>query len=95
MKIDLMKNVPRSRLEFERHANILRESLRDKRLQFAPHLRGAMMSVNRVRNLPNGRLDLLSIDESARNQMNTLAHMMATFGRTGVDPDESEPDDVG
>jgi hypothetical protein len=74
-------STPMTRADFEDRMNILREQLRLGRMHFARGLRGPD-SLLKVRKLPNGRIDLLSIDESARLQANMM-HQMMTGGFGG------------
>lgn len=69
---------PSTRAEFEERMHVLREHIQERRIRFAEGLR-VQDSLIRVRLLPNGRIDLLSIDESARLQANML-HQMETGG---------------
>lgn len=71
-------STPTTRADFEDRMNVLREQLRLGKMRFARGLRGPD-SLLKVRKLPNGRIDLLSIDESARLQANMM-HQMATGG---------------
>jgi hypothetical protein len=61
---------PSTRAEFERNFHILREQMRQGRYHIA---RGISLGIEKVRYLPNGRIDFLSVDESARLQANTAA----------------------
>lgn len=76
----MVKNIsrmstPMTRVDFEERINLVREQLRLGKMHFARGLRGPD-SLLQVRKLPNGRIDLLSIDESARLQANTMYQMM-------------------
>ena len=59
---------------FERGANLLKESIENQRISFGQgvsyHLADSLM---RVRMLPNGRLNLGTIDESVRSTFHMLA----------------------
>jgi hypothetical protein len=79
-------STPSTRAEFEERLNVLREQLRLGKMHFAEGLRGPD-SLLKVRKLPNGRIDLLSIDESARLQANMM-HQMITGG-FGADFDDA------
>lgn len=68
-------SVPMTRVDFEERMNVLREHMRLGKMHFARGLRGPD-SLLQVRKLPNGRIDLLSIDESARLHANTTYQMM-------------------
>jgi hypothetical protein len=60
---------PSTRAEFEERMQIVREQLVQGKLMFSKGLRGPE-SLLKVRLLPNRRIDLMSIDESARLQGN-------------------------
>jgi hypothetical protein len=63
------KNTIPTRAEFEERMQIVREQLVQGKLKFNKGLRGPE-SLLKVRLLPNRRIDLMSIDESARLQGN-------------------------
>ena len=67
----MMKHMetPSTRAEFEERMQIVREQLIQGKLMFNKDLRGPE-SLFKVRLLPNHRIDLMSIDESARLQGN-------------------------
>lgn len=65
---------PLTRAEFEERMNYAREQLINGKMHFAKGLRGPD-SLLKVRRLPNGRIDLLSIDEMARVNANTVYQM--------------------
>lgn len=65
---------PLTRAEFEERMNYSAEQLRMGLVHFAKDLRGSDSLLN-VRHLPNGRIDLLSIDESARLHANMFYQM--------------------
>lgn len=60
---------PVTRSEFEHRFHRLRELMRQGRYA---QVQGVGESILDVRYLPNGRLDFLSVDESARLQANTI-----------------------
>ena len=64
-----LMNRPSTRSEFEHRFHRLHELMRQGRYAQA---RGVGESILDVRNLPNGRLDFLSVDESARLLVNTM-----------------------
>lgn len=70
-------DTPGTRADFEERMGVLAELCRTGRMRFFEGV-GGMESLTRVRYLPNGRVDLLSIDESARLQANS-AHQMPNF----------------
>lgn len=67
---------PLTREQFERRVYLFSEALRSGRIGALPsmHLADSLLCVRR---LPNGRLDLLSVNESARLLVNTFEN----FGR--------------
>lgn len=68
MKIEAM-DTPDTREEFENRFHILIEQIRKDKFH-APRSIG----LEDLRKLPNGRLDMLSINESARLQANMMSH---------------------
>ena len=68
---------PVTRADFEERLGYSAEQLRMGLVHFAKGLRGPE-SLLKVRHLPNGRIDLLSIDESARLHAN-MAYQMRNF----------------
>jgi hypothetical protein len=77
---------PQTRSEFEHRFHGFREQLRQGRLQ------GVGESLLDVRYLPNGRLDFLSIDESARSQVNSVMHFANIRFPSDVENPAQEPD---
>jgi hypothetical protein len=71
MKMEPMQT-PKTRAEFERRFHLLREKLRQGKLFFAKDLTYAIEGIMKIRSLPNGRIDFLSVDESARLQANMM-----------------------
>lgn len=67
-------DTPSTRAEFEERMAYMGEVLRQGKMFFSREV-GGVDSLLAVRYLPNGRIDLLSIDESARLQANTTYHM--------------------
>jgi hypothetical protein len=73
MDIRRVENLPKSRMEWERSCYLLLEmgGLRfPKNVPPRSGMAKAMDSISKVRKLPNSRVDFLSIDELARNQIN-------------------------
>ncbi|UZE21218.1 hypothetical protein LOY67_14270 [Pseudomonas sp. B21-056] len=58
-------DTPEIRADFEERMGVLVEMGRTGRMRFIEGV-GGRESISRVRYLPNGRVDFLSIDESAR-----------------------------
>jgi len=65
-------NTPRNRAEFERNFHLLHRQIVDGRFHIAQGLLRSLDGIARVRFLPNGRIDFLSVDESARLQANMM-----------------------
>ena len=59
---------PMNRAEFERRFHLLMEKIRQGKIHFAT--REMTSGISKVRTLPNGRIDFLSVNESARLQAN-------------------------
>ena len=55
------------RRDFERGANLLKESIENERIRFSAHMEHLSDSLTRVRILPNGRLNLDTVDEMVRS----------------------------
>lgn len=64
---------PETRFEFERRFHLLREKMQRGQIHFSAHLHRAIDGIARIRYLPNGRIDFLSVDESARLQANMMS----------------------
>lgn len=71
MNMDSMKT-PRTRAEFERNFHLLHRQIADEKFFIAQGLSHSIDGIARVRFLPNGRIDFLSVDESARLQANMM-----------------------
>jgi len=65
-------NTPRTRAEFERNFQLLHRQIADRKFHVLPGLSRSIDGIAQVRSLPNGRIDFLSVDESARLQANML-----------------------
>lgn len=65
-------DTPKTRAEFELRFHYLREALQNGKLRIP---RDVGESFLRLKLLPNGRLDFLSVDESARLQANMMLHI--------------------
>lgn len=72
-------STPATREEFERRMNILSERARQGKLVFPAHQPRLVEGILKVRWLPNGRIDLLSIDETARLYANTANQFSDRF----------------
>jgi len=82
-------NTPTTRAAFERKLNILKEVIEGGRIQFAMGVRTD--GLTRVRCLPNGRIDLLSIDESTRLTANMVEGFPGGTASDHEDEDEDNP----
>jgi hypothetical protein len=81
-----MNSIPATREEFERNLFLMKEAMRSGKLRFGVHLYHSIRGIQRVRKLPNSRIDLLSVDEIARLTANMLANIPTA-------PREPGPDD--
>lgn len=63
---------PSTREEFEQRLQLMREAILNDKLHFAS---GLGRGLDEIRLLPNGRIDLLSINESARLNANMMHQM--------------------
>ena len=76
---------PSTREEFERNFHLLHRKFELEQIKIASHLMHSLEGIERVRYLPNGRVDFLSVDESARLQANMMANMPAFSPRPETD----------
>lgn len=76
MPKSLGSSYPR-RCDFERGANLLKENIENGRIRFASHLEHVGDSIMRVRKLPNGRLNLDTVDELVRTHFHFLTSKQA------------------
>jgi hypothetical protein len=65
-------NTPRTRAEFERNFHLLHRKMAEDKVCFSERVTHTLDSIARLRYLPNGRIDFLSVDESARCLVNTM-----------------------
>lgn len=70
---------PQTRAEFERRLYLLREQLRQGKMYFSKNVVRGIDGLQRVRKLPNGRIDFLSVDESTRLQANMMVQFPEGF----------------
>jgi hypothetical protein len=70
-------NTPRTRAEFERNFHLLHRQIEEGRLSLPSGQ--SIESLVRLRFLPNGRIDFLSVDEIARLQANMTAQFDEEF----------------
>ena len=72
MNIEQMER-PMTRSEFEHRFHILENMIKNRKMSIARDI--SMESLLKVRRLPNGRIDFLSVDEMARLQANMMVQM--------------------
>lgn len=82
---------PMTRAEFEYRFNLLREQIHQQKLQLP---RGETLGLDKVRYLPNGRIDFLSVNELARLQANMTAHYNSEKIKTILDKQETQDDSI-
>jgi hypothetical protein len=63
-----------SREDFERHFCILEELLRNGRMSFTEGSRKSVEGLQKIRKLPNGRIDFHTVNEMARLSANSAAN---------------------
>ena len=85
-------DTPSSRAKFERNLHLLAETMRQGKLRIASGASHTIDGIQRVRVLPNRRIDLLTVDESTRLTANTLAWAMRekAVARGNAGPDEED-----
>lgn len=88
MSMERMKSIPQTRKQFERNMNVLVEKIRNGQHFFAEGS-GQGDSLLKVRELPNKRINFLTVNEMARLQANHIASMMdMDFGNLIPEEDE-------
>ena len=86
---------PMTRAEFEHRFHLLREQIKKGKFFIA---RGLTVGIDKVRVLPNGRIDFLSVNESARLQANMMVQFqneifkerLKTSGPKNGSPEQTE-----
>lgn len=63
-----------TREDFERNFHILQEKMRTGSIKFSANVIGTTEGIQKVRKLPNGRIDFLSVNEMARCLVNTISN---------------------
>jgi hypothetical protein len=71
-----MMGTPESRSGFQQRMHALREQFRLGRMRISAQASRGVGQLTKVRFLPNGRIDLLTIDESARLMANMMFDML-------------------
>jgi hypothetical protein len=84
MKIEQMRSIPSSRAEFERNMFFMAEAMNRGKFHVGQGLHHTIDGLQRARKLPNGRLDLLSVDEMTRLNANMMAEMQAMGSSSGA-----------
>ena len=77
MKMKMMDR-PVTREDFERKFNLLHRMIEENRFHVGSSLSRNLNGISRVRCLPNGRIDFLSVDESARSTANSIGQFSIT-----------------
>lgn len=72
-------DIPNTRREFERRCHITQEAIKSRKAVFSEQNSMTIESLTKIKSLPNTRIDLLTIDESARLYMNMMAVMDDNF----------------
>ncbi|MCW7554526.1 hypothetical protein NX722_18235 [Endozoicomonas gorgoniicola] len=66
-------STPQTRAEFEERLHHIAQVMKDGKMHISSHIADSIgESILAVRLLPNGRIDFLSVDETARLQANTM-----------------------
>lgn len=65
-------DVPRTRKEIEHRMNLLEVATRNEKMIVDSNCIGVINSLSKVRRMQNGRLDLLTVDETSRLQANMM-----------------------
>jgi hypothetical protein len=84
---------PQTRAEFERRLHLLREQLRQGKMFYSSSVVRSIDGLQRVRMLPNGRIDFLSVDESTRLQANMMVQFQEQFSDLANDADTSQTEE--
>ena len=79
-------DTPDTREEFERRMNIMHYSVMNGKLLFCEGLTDTIEGISDLHAMPNGRVDLLTVNEAARLQ----ANMMVQFGDKILDIEEHQ-----
>lgn len=79
---------PKTRAEFELRFHHLHASMKSGRVRYPSNLAESLL---RLKLLPNGRLDFLSVDELARVQANTMLNAMALRESLQYQEEKSPP----
>lgn len=66
-------DTPNTRSEFEHRFHVLANMMDQGRFHVNQGV--SLEGLRKIRSLPNGRIDFLSVDEQARLQANTMLHM--------------------
>lgn len=99
-------NTPRTRAEFERSFYLLHRKIEDGKFHVMQGVSRSLDGLAHVRFLPNGRIDFLSVDQSARLQANMMnqfseesfqEHLKDSQGPTDASPgtENNEPPSFG
>ncbi|HHF2953602.1 TPA: AVAST type 1 anti-phage system protein Avs1c [Vibrio diabolicus] len=78
---------PETRSEFEERFHYMHSIMKQGKLHVSAHV--SMEGILKVRKLPNGRIDFLSVNEQARLNANTMYHIHNLKVTDGIHDDES------
>ncbi|MEY8199557.1 MAG: AVAST type 1 anti-phage system protein Avs1c [Colwellia sp.] len=84
---------PATRSEFEHRFHLLENSMKNGKMHVAQHI--SMEGMLKVRRLPNGRLDFLSVNESARLQANMMFNVSKMDFPEGLGSNDGDPSPQG
>lgn len=82
--------IPKTRAEFERRFHLLMEKMRQGNLYFSENTIQGIHGIERIRILPNGRIDFLSVNESARCLVNSMTHFDSERMKAMIDNREDK-----
>ena len=86
---------PNTRAEFERNFHLFHRKFEAGEIKFSSQVVRSLEGLARVRVLPNGRVDFLSVDETARLQANMMANMLANHEPSIQPPPAGEDTEAG
>lgn len=64
-----------SRIDFERNINLAKYTYENGNMGFNRQTRGSELKIKNIKTLPNGRVNLLTIDESIRSMLLAISHL--------------------
>lgn len=85
MEFETMET-PETRSQFELRFHYLMNMVKQEKFHVSAHI--SIYGLVKVRHLPNGRIDFLSVNEQARLSANQMYHMRNFKLPDNIDPDE-------